>query len=109
VVAAAGGTTVEVAGTKMNESAPQPLLSLADEIGKAWAYERASTLRASERDVVGAWPGTLREALARVLAHMPAARTKPGLDPETMQSLTRATYAAARRSWMSISEPDPEP
>jgi hypothetical protein len=84
------------------------LLPMATAIGEAWAHECASDLRASDRDVVGAWPGTVREALSRVLSKLPAARSKHGLRSDAMQLLARTTYDAARRSWQAISEPDVE-
>ena len=85
------------------------LLAQATVIGAAWAQECAVDLRAQERGVVGAWPGTVREARSRILARMPAARTTPALDTATLQLLARAAYDAARRSWQAISEPDLEP
>ena len=121
-----GGASVEV------------LLPQAAAIGEAWARECADDLRAQKRGVVGAWPGTIREARSRVLlgvVRLAAARSsssgaapaKSGgalpalpvggataprtnsLDTETLQLLARTAYDAARRSWHVISEPDLEP
>jgi len=92
----------------------ESLLPEAAAIGEAWAQECAVDLRAQERGVVGAWPGTIREARSRVLARLPAARTRSrseagALDTETLQLLARTAYDAARKSWQAISEPDLEP
>lgn len=77
-------------------------------LGEAWAHEVASALRAQTRGVVGAWPGTLREARSRVFRGLPAARG-PSFDAEALEALSRAVYDAARRQWDAISEPDLEP
>lgn len=85
------------------------LLPQAEAIGEAWARECASDLRSRDRGIVGAWPGTVREARSLVIARLPAARVRPSLDADTLQQLARATYDAARKSWQAICEPDPEP
>ena len=95
------------------------LLPQAAAIGEAWARECADDLRAQKRGVVGAWPGTIREARSRVLlgvVRQAAARSASAgapknnaLDTETLQLLARTAYDAARRSWHVISEPDLEP
>jgi hypothetical protein len=77
-------------------------------LGKTWAHTVANTLRDQGRDVVGAWPGTLREARSRVLMGLPAAR-QPMFDVEVLQALARECYDAARRCWDEIAAPDPEP
>ncbi len=87
----------------------ESLLPQAAAIGEAWAQECAVDLRAQERGVVGAWPGTVREARSRVLLRLPAARTVPALDTATLHLLARTAYDAARKSWQAISEPDLEP
>lgn len=87
-------------------AAPLPGVSLA--LGEAWAHEVASALRAQTRGVIGAWPGTLREARSRVFRGLPAAR-EPSFEPEALEELSRAVYNAARRQWDAISEPDLEP
>lgn len=83
------------------------LLPIAAAIGEAWADTYVGDLRASERDVVGGWPGTLREARRLVLARLPV-HEHPTLDTDALQLLARHAYDAARRSWQAISEPDPE-
>nr|MBA3396717.1 hypothetical protein [Deltaproteobacteria bacterium] len=109
-VAVAVATIDAVAATKMAASpiATDSLVPQAMAAGLAWANECANDLRAQERGIVGAWPGTLREARSRVLANIPAARRAP-LDSTALDLLARATYDAARRSWQAISEPDLEP
>ncbi|MBA3821065.1 MAG: hypothetical protein H0X17_19425 [Deltaproteobacteria bacterium] len=87
----------------------EALVPSATALGQAWASECANELRAQERDLVGAWPGTVREARQRVLAKLPAARATPPLERDALDLLARATYDAARRSWQAISEPDLEP
>ena len=76
-------------------------------LGEAWANDVANTLRAQTRDIIGAWPGTIREARRRVLLGLPAAR-KPSFDTAALEALARAVYDAARRCWDQIAEPDPE-
>jgi hypothetical protein len=82
--------------------------SVSSVLGEAWARDVAEALRAQTRDVVGGWPGTIREARSRVLLGMRAGR-RPGLDTAEIEALSRAVYDAARRCWDQISEPDPEP
>jgi hypothetical protein len=91
----------------MSDADIATLLPLAAAIGEAWADSFVVDLRASERDVVGGWPGTLREARRLVIARFPA-REHPTLDTDALQLLARHAYDAARRSWQAISEPDPE-
>jgi hypothetical protein len=77
-------------------------------LGEAWANDVANALRAQTRGVIGAWPGTLREARLRVLRDLPAAR-QPRFNVEALDALSRAVNDAARRTWDQIAEPDPEP
>jgi hypothetical protein len=84
-------------------SLPGELVSLATEIGQAWSQTYVRTLHAQERDIVGAWPGTIREARRQVLA-----RIKTKLEPEQLDQLAKMTNLAARRGWESVSEPDLE-
>ena len=72
-------------------------------VGEAWATELVTSLRASDREVVGAWPGTLREARMRIRS---ALRTR--IDLDVIEELARVAYVAARRGWKEVSEPDPE-
>lgn len=82
---------------------PPELASRAHSLGEAWAQEYVRELRAQSRDIVGGWPGTLREARRRVLAHL------RNIDPLLLDELARITNLAARRGWESVSEPDLEP
>lgn len=82
--------------------------SVSTALGEAWAHDVTSALRAQTRDIVGSWPGTMREARSRVLAGLPAAR-RSAFDAAALDALARAVYTVARRSWDAISEPDPEP
>jgi len=84
-------------------SVPPELAVVASELGQAWAQNYVHALRGQEREIVGAWPGTLREARRHVLA-----RVKQKLEPELLDQLARLTNLAARRGWESVSEPDLE-
>ena len=84
-------------------SVPAELSTLATSIGQAWAQSYVSMLQEQERDIVGAWPGTIREARRQVLA-----RIKSRLEPEQLDQLARITNLAARRGWETVSEPDLE-
>ena len=84
-------------------SVPAELSTLATSIGQAWAQAYVSMLQEQERDIVGAWPGTIREARRQVLA-----RIKSRLEPEQLDQLARITNLAARRGWETVSEPDLE-
>ncbi|HET7501621.1 MAG TPA: hypothetical protein VFK02_11475 [Kofleriaceae bacterium] len=84
----------------------EPTVSSA--LGEAWAHDVANALRAQTRGIVGAWPGTLREARLRVLRDLPAARARR-FDAAALEALAREVYDAARRYWDEISEPDQEP
>ena len=92
----------------MNHALAELVPSVSSALGEAWANDVANALRAQTRGLVGAWPGTLREARARVLLGLPAAR-QPSFDSEALATLSRAVYEAARRCWDAISEPDLEP
>jgi hypothetical protein len=72
-------------------------------IGEAWAHEIVRSLRSVDREIVGAWPGTMREARTRIRV---AARTK--LELRVIDELARVAYLAARRGWQEVSEADPE-
>jgi len=82
---------------------PSELVTLANEIGAAWSRTYVAALQAEERDIVGAWPGTIREARRQLLA-----RVKTRLEPEQLDQLARITNLAARRGWETVSEPDLE-
>ncbi len=80
------------------------LAPLAVEIGKAWVHELVGALRSDDRDVIGAWPGTLREARMRVLARIDAK-----LDATQLDDLARQVNLSARRGWREVAGPDLEP
>ncbi|HEX5060051.1 MAG TPA: hypothetical protein VFV99_11860 [Kofleriaceae bacterium] len=84
-------------------SVPHELTELATSIGQAWSQEYVRQLQAQERDIVGAWPGTIREARRQVLA-----KVKAKLEPEQLEQLAKITNLAARRGWETVSEPDLE-
>ena len=85
---------------------PDVWVPVASALGEAWAQDCAQTLVAQEREVVGAWPGTLREARQRVIAGVQLAQRADAM--RHLDDLARATYLAARRHWATISEPDLE-
>jgi hypothetical protein len=79
------------------------LQSIAIAVGEAWAHELVRSLRSDDREIVGAWPGTLREA--RMRTHV-AVRSK--LELRIFEELARVAYVAARRAWQGVSDVDPE-
>ena len=88
----------------MPEAANAELQPLAIAVGEAWVNELVGSLRADDRAIIGSWPGTLREARARIRV---ALRTK--LDLHVIEELARIAYTAARRGWQEQSGPDTEP
>lgn len=76
---------------------------IATAIGEAWAHEIVRALRDDEREVVGAWPGTIREAKQRVLAQL-----RHTMDLEVLAGLARVATVAARRAWLTVAERDSE-
>jgi hypothetical protein len=79
------------------------LHAFATEIGEAWVVELVSSLRSDDREIAGAWPGTLREARMRIRSSM-----QSKLDIETIDELAHVAYGAARRGWREHSVPDSE-
>ena len=73
-------------------------------IGQAWASEVVDSLRAVDREIVGAWPGTVREARMRIRLGL-----RSRVDLSVVEQLAHVAYLAARRGWLDVSEPDPEP
>ena len=71
-------------------------------IGAAWAQEMVRALRDDEREIIGAWPGTISEAKMRVLARLNT------VNLEVLAALARVATEAARREWLNIAERDPE-
>ncbi len=78
------------------------LKSIAMAIGAAWAHEIVRALRDDEREIVGAWPGTISEAKMRVLAHLNT------VDLEVLAALARVATKAAQCEWLTIAERDQE-
>ena len=60
-------------------------------------------LRSDDREIIGAWPGTLREARMRIRS-----ATRSRLELDLIDELARVSYLAARRGWQEVSQPDPE-
>lgn len=72
----------------------------ADALGVRWAKRTAEQLRAEGRSPAGGWPGTLSEAMSLVHAEL-------GVGPgEHRAALARAAYAAARKTWSELAEPE---
>jgi hypothetical protein len=104
VLAAAAGTAIAataVAGV-VAEASPD-LGPIATAVGVAWAAELVRELHATEREIVGAWPGTMSEARMRVLA-----RLHRKLDVAVLDGLARIATVAARRAWHQVCQPDLE-
>jgi hypothetical protein len=80
------------------------LSPIAVSIGEAWTVELVRALRSDDREVVGAWPGTLREARMRVVA-----RFATRLELDVVADLARVVNVTAKRRWLEISQPDLEP
>ncbi len=99
-VAAAAAAAAAVVGTEVTEA----LASAATAIGEAWANELVRSLRNNEREVVGAWPGTMREARARVVTGV-----NVKLEATVIEALAKVANLAARRGWQEVSVPDLEP
>lgn len=72
-------------------------------IGEAWAHETVHSLRSADREIIGAWPGTMREARNRVRIALGTNLEGPVID-----ELARLAYVTARTGWQEVSEPDPE-
>jgi hypothetical protein len=104
VAAAADTAAAEEADVAVESVAPPDLQPIAIAIGEAWVTELVTSLRSVDRDIIGAWPGTLREARARIRAGLGGKLDLPVID-----ALARAAYVAARRGWDQVSEADPEP
>ena len=102
-VIAAVDVTAEATATATADATAE-LSPIAIAIGEAWAAELVRTLRASKRQIVGSWPGTLGEARMRVLA-----RLHRKVELGVLRDLARVVTIAARREWCQVSQPDPEP
>lgn len=74
--------------------------------GEAWAAAVVVGLRGQDRAVTGGWPGTMREARARV--QMVAVGRGDTLSVEEFDAASRRTYAVARSAWAQVAEPESE-
>jgi hypothetical protein len=80
--------------------------------GASWAVEYLSALRASGRPIEGGWPGTLREARARILSNLPRELSARGLLPLDAHEIGLAasiTNAEAKRAWQLAAKRRPSP
>lgn len=102
VAAAAAVATIGVVAA-VAETAQADFHPIATAVGEAWANELVHSLRSDDREIIGAWPGTLREARMRIRVVL---RTKVEL--HIIEELARIAYLAARRGWQEVSQPDPE-
>lgn len=87
----------------MTELAQPDMHPRAIAIGDAWATELVRTLRAGDREIIGSWPGTMREARMLIRGGF---RTK--LELAVLEELARLAYLTARRCWQELAEPDSE-
>jgi len=102
-VAAAAAAVGAVAAEDGAAVAEENLEPIAIAIGQAWASEVVDSVRSAEREIVGGWPGTLREARARIRLELRSA------DLDVVDALARVAYGTARQHWQDLSEPDLEP
>jgi hypothetical protein len=72
-------------------------------VGQAWVSEIVRSLCSEDREVIGAWPGTMSEARMRILASV-----REKLDMEHLDQLARIANLTARRGWEQVSQADPE-
>jgi hypothetical protein len=87
----------------MATPATPDLRSVATAVGHAWATEVMRGLHAEDRDVIGAWPGTISEAKARIRAKVPTR-----LETDELDELARLANLVARRGWQELTQPDTE-
>ena len=66
-------------------------------VGAAWVEHVERGLRFESRPVAGGWPGTLREAHARVCAYF----TKDRFTADELHLAARTAYGCARHDWMA--------
>lgn len=103
-MAAAGAADFAATAVADVIAEPDPALHpIATEVGQLWATEVVDTLRSNGRLIIGAWPGTMREARMRVLARLDRL-----VDLALLDHLARVATVAARREWHHVSQPDPE-
>lgn len=76
------------------------LLPLAIAIGEAWASELVQSLHSEDREVIGAWPGTMSEARRRIVASV-----RISVDVQHLEQLARIVNLAAGRGWQEVLQP----
>jgi hypothetical protein len=82
------------------------LEALATRAGEHWASACADDLRRQGRAVNGAWPGTLTEARAHMVAALAGGVGTVSIDE--LRALSRTAYGAARAAWRLVADPDEE-
>lgn len=87
----------------VTEPGPGDMHPRAIAVGDAWATELVGTLRADDREIVGSWPGTMREARMRIRGEF---RSK--LELAVIEELARLAYTTARRCWQALAVADSE-
>jgi hypothetical protein len=100
VAVAAVATVATAAAVVANDTDIAPI---ANDVGHAWVTELVGAYRADEREIVGAWPGTISEARFRVLARV--GRT---VDKGVIDDIAKLARLVAQKEWHQISQPDPE-
>jgi len=102
-VVAAGSAVTEIEADVVVADPIADITPVANEVGRAWASELVQAFRADEREIIGAWPGTMSEARSRVLARV--GRT---VAPSVLDELAKIARCVAQQRWQQISQPDPE-
>ncbi len=78
-------------------------------LGRSWAEQWRDDLHREGRPAAGGWPGTLREARARVEHHLHAEVTRRKISAVTgaeREFVARKAYASARAEWCQKAEPE---
>ena len=84
------------------ESRGRLLQTTIEAAGARWALEYLEAVQKSGRAIEGGWPGTVREARARVMASVPPELSARGLSPLSPQEIAEASSlvnAVAKRGW----------
>jgi hypothetical protein len=80
-------------------------------LGRTWAESCRHDLSREGRAASGGWPGTLREARARVghvmLVEAHGRQKRLTITQAERELAVRAAYASAREEWRRHSEPEP--
>jgi hypothetical protein len=78
-------------------------------LGQTWAEQWRQDLHREGRRAAGGWPGTLREARARVRRSILVEMTRrrmPAITAAERETAARTTYASARSEWRRHVEPE---